>query len=134
MAEHRRQSKKRLIIGLFSAASNVSGILNDDLALTTMMHKYGGLAFWDYATAAPYVNIDMNPNVDGDEHGLCAKDAIYFSMHKFVGGPQTPGVLIAKKEMFRNPVPHAGGGGTVVYVTKKDHYYVPVCQIEYFIF
>lgn len=115
-----------MIIGLFSAASNVSGILNDDLALTALMHKYGGLAFWDYATAAPYVNIDMNPNVDGDENGLCAKDAIYFSMHKFVGGPQTPGVLIAKKEMFRNPVPHSGGGGTVVFVTDKDHFYIPV--------
>jgi selenocysteine lyase/cysteine desulfurase len=132
LAEHRRQNKQRMIVGLFSAASNVSGILNDDLALTALMHKYGGLAFWDYATAAPYVNIDMNPIVDGDEHGLCAKDAIYFSMHKFVGGPQTPGVLIAKKKLFQNPVPHAGGGGTVVFVTSKEHYYVPVCQIEYF--
>lgn len=129
LLDHRKASKRRMIIGLFSAASNVSGILNDDLTLTAVMHKYGGLAFWDYATAAPYVNIDMNPNVEGDENGLCAKDAIYFSMHKFVGGPQTPGVLIAKKELFRNPVPHAGGGGTVVFVTDKDHHYVSVYRI-----
>ncbi len=124
LMDHRKLSKTRLIIGLFSAASNVSGILNDDLALTALMHKYGGLAFWDYAAAAPYVNIDMNPSVEQDEHNFCAKDAIYFSMHKFVGGPQTPGVLVAKKELFKNPVPHAGGGGTVLFVNDKTHLYV----------
>ena len=124
LSELRKLSKQRMIIGLFSAASNVSGILNDDLTLTALMHKYGGLAFWDYATAAPYVNIDMNPNVEGDETGLCAKDAVYFSMHKFVGGPQTPGILIAKKELFKSPVPHMGGGGTVLFVTQNDHQYI----------
>ena len=78
LSKYRKLSKERLIIGLFSAASNVSGILNDDLTLTALMHKYGGLAFWDYATAAPYVNIDMNPNVEGDETGLCAKCRLLF--------------------------------------------------------
>ena len=124
LSSHRKQSKTRLIIGLFSAASNVSGILNDDLLLTSLMHKYEGLAFWDYATAAPYVNIDMNPSVEEDSLGFCNKDAVYFSMHKFVGGPQTPGILIAKKDLFKNPVPHLGGGGTVLYVTEKSHNYV----------
>lgn len=47
-----------------------------------MLHKYGALAFWDYATAAPYVTIDMNPKPANDNAGLSAKDAIFFSMHK----------------------------------------------------
>ena len=59
-----------------------------------------------------------------DVHGLCAKDALYFSVHKFVGGAQTPGLLVAKKRLFANPVPHAGGGGTVFFVTEQDHRYV----------
>ena len=91
-----------------------------------MMHRYDGLAFWDYATAAPYVNIDMNPTLEQDELNLCRKDAIYFSMHKFVGGPQTPGILVAKKNLFTKHVPHNGGGGTVVWVTEKSHQYVKV--------
>jgi hypothetical protein len=62
--------------------------------------------------------------VPEDVHGLCAKDAVYFSMHKFIGGAQTPGVLVAKKRLFTNPTPHAAGGGTVFFVTGQDHRYV----------
>ena len=76
-------------------------MLEDDLHITALLHKYGALSFWDYASAAPYVNIDVNPEVSEDTSGLCYKDAIYFSMHKFVGGCQTPGLLIAKKYLFR---------------------------------
>ena len=50
-----------------------------------MLHKYGALSFWDYATAAPYVVVDMNPKPPGDDAGLCKKDAIFFSMHKVRG-------------------------------------------------
>ena len=49
------------MIGCFSAASNITGILSDVDSITVTLHKFGALAFWDYATAAPYVNIDMNP-------------------------------------------------------------------------
>lgn len=52
------------MIGCFTAASNITGILTDVDAVTICLHKYGALAFWDYATAAPYVNIDMNPIID----------------------------------------------------------------------
>jgi selenocysteine lyase/cysteine desulfurase len=47
---------------------------------------------------------------------LAFKDAIFFSGHKFIGGPQTPGVLIAKQKLFKNKIPHQCGGGTVHYV------------------
>ena len=114
-----------ILVGCFTAASNVTGVLEDDLAVTSMLHKHGALAFWDYATAAPYVNIDMNPKMPSDSGGLCYKDAIYFSMHKFVGGVQSPGILIAKKSLFQNRVPSGGGGGgAVFYVTDSDHRYL----------
>ena len=115
----------QLLIGCFAAASNITGILNDDLAITALLHQYGGLSFWDYATAGPYVQINMNPRVPEDVDGLCAKDAIYFSAHKFVGGVQTPGILIAKKRLFKNTVPMCGGGGgSVFFVTEDDHVYL----------
>ena len=63
----------RVLIGCFCAASNITGILNDDLAITVLLHKFGALAFWDYATAAPYVNIDMNPKVPEDTERLASK-------------------------------------------------------------
>lgn len=83
----------RQMIGCFSAASNVTGIITDDVACTMLLHQYGALAFWDYNIAAPYVTVDVNPAVPGvEEHNAAAgKDAVYFSGHKFVGGVQTPG-------------------------------------------
>lgn len=84
----------RQLIGSFSAASNITGIPTDDVAVTILMHKYGGLAFWDYSAAAPHVQVVMNPVVTKpSEEGLAKKDALYFSGHKFVGGPQTPGEI-----------------------------------------
>ena len=41
---------------------------------------------------------------------------MYFSTHKFVGGVQAPGILVAKKKLFRNAYPTTGGGGTVFFV------------------
>ena len=58
------------------------------LTVTALVHSYGGFAFWDYATAAPYVHVNMNPRVSGDADGLCRKDAVFFSFHKFIGGVQ----------------------------------------------
>ncbi|XP_074637843.1 putative cysteine desulfurase [Acropora palmata] len=102
----------------FSAASNVTGILTDTVAVSELCHKYGALSFWDYASAGPYLKIDMNPTPDG------YKDAVFLSPHKFVGGPGTPGLLIAKKKLFRNPVPGGCGGGTVLFVTRETHLYL----------
>lgn len=81
------KKKNKLLIGAFSVASNVTGIAVDDIKITKLLHKYGALSFWDYSAAASHVAIHMNPG----ETALTHKDAIYFSGHKFVGGPQTPG-------------------------------------------
>ena len=118
------------LIGCFSAASNVTGVLEDDLAVTALLHKHGALSFWDYASAAPYVNIDVNPKVPSDPAGLCYKDAVFFSTHKFVGGVQTPGILIAKKTLFQNRVPNGHGGGSVFYVTDSDHRFLQEPEVR----
>lgn len=109
-----------LKIGSFSAASNVTGIITDQSAVAVLLHRYGALSFWDYAAAAPYIGIDMDPDGPDDAH----KDAIFISPHKFIGGPGTPGVLVARKELFRNKVPAVPGGGTVAYVNTEEHQYL----------
>jgi len=108
-----------LIIGAFSAASNVTGILTDTDAVTSLLHRYGALAVWDYAAAAPYVDIDMRA-----DDPAAAKDAIVLSPHKFIGGPGTPGVLVIRRELLTNSVPVVVGGGTVAYVNPEEHVYL----------
>ena len=111
-----------LTIGSFSAASNVTGITTDISAVSSMLHRHGALSFWDVAAAAPYVGITMGPADPGD--ALSYKDAIFISPHKLIGGPGTPGVLVARKELFTNRVPSVPGGGTVAYVNTDHHRYV----------
>jgi len=112
-----------LKIGSFSAASNVTGIVSNTSALSATLHRHGALAFWDFAAAAPYVGIDMNPS--GDENDpLAYKDALFISPHKFVGGPGTPGVLVVKRDLVANTVPTVPGGGTVTYVSAEGHSYI----------
>jgi len=109
-------------IGSFSAASNVTGILADTDAISTLLHEHGALSFWDCAAAAPYVDIDMYSS--DPDRPLAYKDAIFVSPHKFIGGPATPGVLVARRELFANRVPDVPGGGTVLYVNPTEHRYL----------
>jgi selenocysteine lyase/cysteine desulfurase len=120
---------RTLMIGSFSAASNVTGILSDTRAISVLLHRHGALSFWDFAAAAPYVEVQMSPRrsgPDGDraDAELDYKDAVFISPHKFIGGPGTPGVLVARRELFRNRVPVVVGGGTVAYVNPTEHSYV----------
>lgn len=100
--------KRKLKIGAFTAASNVTGIEPDYYELAKIIHQHGGYCFVDFACAAPYVKIDMHP--DDPETKL---DAIFFSPHKFLGGPGTPGVLIFDSKLYKNKIPDLPGGGTV---------------------
>ena len=178
----------------------------DFQTITALLHKYSALSFWDYATAAPYVVVDMNPKPTGDDSGLCKKDAIFFSMHKvsidflrerstmelfsrrdepqdwnvfsfykpnsllclnqfhislyyrvpcvkfntkmvfyeswknklnayffkFIGGVQTPGILIVKKDILtQNAVPAGGGGGGAVFFVKEnDHRFLKEAELR----
>jgi selenocysteine lyase/cysteine desulfurase len=111
-----------LRIGSFSAASNVTGIISDTHRISSVLHEHGALAFWDFAAAGPYVDIEMNPRCT--EHPSAYKDAIFLSPHKFIGGPGTPGVLIVRRELLKNSVPDVVGGGTVAYVNAHEHRYL----------
>lgn len=118
-AELERHADRPLKIGSFSAASNVTGIITDTDAVAALLHSHDALSFWDFAAAAPYVCVEMSQK-DDPTH----KDAIFVSPHKLIGGPGTPGVLVARRELFRNRVPAVPGGGTVAYVNPENHRYL----------
>lgn len=120
-AELDRFAERPLKIGSFSAASNVTGVLTETHAITRLLHAHGALSFWDFAAAAPYVDIQMNPQGGGE---AARKDAVFLSPHKFVGGPGTPGVLVISRRLLTNTVPVVVGGGTVMYVNPVEHRYL----------
>jgi selenocysteine lyase/cysteine desulfurase len=122
--ELQRYADRPLRIGSFSAASNVTGIVSDTRRISVLLHRYGALSFWDFAAAAPYVKIEMGPRGHAGDDALDYKDAIVLSPHKLIGGPGTPGVLVARRELFRNTVPCVPGGGTVSYVNPEHHRYI----------
>lgn len=107
---------KGLVIGAFSAASNVSGILSDVAAITRKLKAAGALSVWDYAGGGPYLPIRMSP--EGAEI-----DAIALSPHKFAGGPGASGLLLIRKDAVASSIPTFPGGGTVRYVSPEGHDY-----------
>ena len=124
-----RYARRPLRIGSFSAASNVTGILTDTGAVAALLHAHGALSFWDYAAAGPYLPIRVAASAPGaGDH----KDAVFLSPHKFPGGPQTPGVLVVRRDLVRNTVPTVPGGGTVAFVDPVGHRYLddPVAREE----
>ena len=108
--------KHRLKIGSFSAGSNITGIRTRVYDIARICHKHGALVLYDFAAVAPYVEIDMNR----DAHSYF--DAIFFSPHKFLGGPGTSGVLVFNENIYRKDLPPTtAGGGTVRYVGSHGH-------------
>lgn len=105
------------IVGSFSAASNVTGILTDVDSITRLLRRYGAISVWDYGCAAPYVVMDMMTGKDAQ------KDAIVFSPHKFPGGPGASGVAVVRNAIARRKVPTRPGGGTVSFVSPWRHLY-----------
>jgi len=99
---------KEMKIASVTSCSNVTGIQPDYYRIAKVMHQNDGVCFVDFACSAPYVNIDMRP--EDPESYL---DAIFFSPHKFLGGPGTSGVLIFHKSLYKNMIPDNPGGGTV---------------------
>lgn len=120
--EHLRRELKlnkaaKLKIGSFSAASNVTGVISDTQAVARLLHQHGAISCWDFAAAGPHVSVRMNAGNEGH------KDAVFISPHKFVGGPQTPGVLVVKRSLLLNSVPSTPGGGTVTWVDSRSAVY-----------
>lgn len=101
---------RKLKIAAITACSNVTGIETPYHAIAAILHEKGGLCFVDFAASAPYTDIDMHP-----ENPQEYLDAIYFSGHKFLGGPGTPGVLLFNKCLYNAKAPDQPGGGTLLY-------------------
>lgn len=97
-------------IAAITSCSNVTGIKTPYHQIAETMHKNGGLCFVDFACSAPYIDIEMRP-----ENPLQCLDAIYFSPHKFLGGPGTTGILIFDPKLYKNKIPDISGGGTVAW-------------------
>lgn len=97
------------LYGSFTACSNVTGIETQYHEMARLMHKYGGYCFIDFAASAPYVNMNMHPEGDDDAR----LDAVFFSPHKFLGGPGSAGVIIFNSALYKNYSPDQPGGGTV---------------------
>lgn len=117
----RDYADRPLKIGAFSAGSNVTGVRPPYRELARAMHEAGGLAFADFAASAPYDPIVMRP--ENDPAG--ALDALYFSPHKFLGGPGSPGVLVFDPRLYSNAVPDDPGGGTVAWTNRwGEHRFV----------
>ncbi|MEP2716148.1 aminotransferase class V-fold PLP-dependent enzyme [Pseudophaeobacter sp.] len=106
-----------LMIGSFSAASNVTGIVTDPDPISRMLHAAGARVVWDFAGGGPYLPISM-----AGEHGA-HKDAVVVSPHKFPGGPGASGILIVNKDAVRRRCPSWPGGGTVSFVSPWGHEY-----------
>ncbi|WKC22513.1 aminotransferase class V-fold PLP-dependent enzyme [Rhizobium sp. SSA_523] len=105
------------VICSFSAASNVTGIVSDIAALTSMVKEAGALMVWDYAGGGPYLPISMEPEQGADI------DAIVVSPHKFIGGPGASGILIVRRDAVVRDRPVWSGGGTVRFVSAQGHDY-----------
>ena len=100
--------ERKFKIGAFTAASNVTGIETPYHKMAKLMHRHNGICLVDFAAAAPYVNIDMHPADPAEK-----LDGIFFSPHKFLGGPGTSGVMVFDSSLYNKKVPDNPGGGTV---------------------
>lgn len=104
---YRHRTRK---LGAFTSCSNVTGIMPELGRLARVMHLHGGVAFADWTASAPYVPLDMHP-----DDPMEALDAVYFSPHKFLGGPGSSGILAVNSKLLTGPVPDQPGGGTVLW-------------------
>ena len=115
--EIKKYRNRPLLLGSFSACSNVTGYIPPFHELAGIMHENNGFCFVDFAASAPYVDINMHP-----ENRLHQLDAIFFSPHKFLGGPGSAGVLIFNKDLYKNTTPDTPGGGTVKWTNRWGGY------------
>ncbi len=121
LKKHARRPYK---IASVTACSNVTGIMTPYHKIAKMIHKVGGYCFVDFAASAPYVDICMHPKNEAER-----LDAIFFSPHKFLGGPGSSGILVFDSHMYGNQVPDQPGGGTVTWTNPwGGHRYVPVIE------
>ncbi len=119
------QYSNRMKIGSFSAASNVSGIITPVYKVAEILHENDAYAFFDFAAAAPYREIDVNRNEKS------YFDAVFFSPHKFLGGPGSCGILVFRRVLYHGELPPTySGGGTVDFVNFNTQQYSHAIEIR----
>jgi|TARA_B100000780_G_scaffold77288_1_gene52213 selenocysteine lyase/cysteine desulfurase len=121
-----KYSDRELKIAAVTSSSNVTGVYAPYYEIAEIIHEHNGLCFVDFACSAPYVSINMHP--ENDKRNL---DAIYFSPHKFLGGPGASGILVFNKNLYNNKVPDTPGGGTVDWTNPwGEHKYIDDIQLR----
>ncbi len=113
LAELLNKHKNREIIGTFSAASNVTGLLNPIEEIYKLIKEYDGIMCVDAAALSAHANVSAK-----------FYDALFLSPHKLIGGPGSCGLLVIKKDLYDKSLPPTfAAGGTVSYVSRSDHFY-----------
>lgn len=116
-----KYASRKTKIAAITSCSNVTGIVTPYMDIAALMHQHEGLCFVDFACSAPYIDINMHEDDEAGRH----LDAIYFSPHKFLGGPGSSGVVVFSKKLYHNTIPDTPGGGTVDWTNPwKGHKYV----------
>ena len=117
---------RKLKIAAITSCSNVTGVFTPYYEIAEIIHNHNGFCFVDFACSAPYININMHPKNPKQK-----LDAIYFSPHKFLGGPGSTGILIFDKNLYSNKVPDAPGGGTVDWTNPwGEHKYIDDIEVR----
>jgi selenocysteine lyase/cysteine desulfurase len=100
---------RKIKIASITSCSNVTGIFTPYHEIAKIMHENHGWCFVDFACSAPYIDLNMHP-----ADPLEKIDAVFFSPHKFLGGPGSSGILIFDRNLYDNHFsPDQPGGGTV---------------------
>lgn len=118
---------KKVKIASVTACSNLTGVINNINDIAKIIHNADGYCFVDYACSAPYVDINMHPKEKGAH-----LDAIFFSPHKFLGGPGSCGILVFNKSLYKNKIPDNIGGGIVHWSNpwKEKKYFLDIEKRE----
>eukprot|EP00659_Diplonema_papillatum_P015489 gene15489-23658_t len=115
-------ARRRKVIAVLCAASNVTGIFPNCGAINEMVHEHGGVVFWDAAGLAAHRPFDMNP-APSSAGKDASTDFLIASPHKLVGGPGSPGIFLLRKKYMTTSRPTMPGGGTVTYVDRQTQTY-----------
>ncbi len=115
-----RYKNRKTKYAAVTSCSNVTGLITPYYEIARLIHRAGGKCFVDFAASAPYIDIRMRTE-DPETH----LDAIYFSPHKFLGGPGSSGILVFCPSLYSNRIPDNPGGGTVEWTNPwGEHQYL----------
>ena len=112
------QNRSMKLISMI-AASNITGVIQPLDEISILGHKYGAMVMFDFATGGSYLPINMYKEESIGNY----IDILVFSLHKFLGGPNTPGLLVVREQCCKNNIPFCPGGGTVRFVTEQIQKY-----------